>query len=109
MELAAGQSPPISMKGEICFDCYYPDDSDNIEGCYRLEGGEWQVFYVTRWYEGPPKVFTDAAWRSGITGVQVHHPKDQQLNILISKQVVADALGVTEWREVRGPDSLKLK
>ncbi len=104
--MAPGANP---MKAEITFDCFYPDDSDNIEGCYRLPGATWQVYYFTRWWSGEPKIVLGAVWRSGITGVNVQHPKDQLLNKTVVMQVLAAALGVTEWAEVRGPDSLTLK
>jgi hypothetical protein len=99
------------MNAKISFDCLYGEaDGDNFEGCYRLPGGEWQVFYVTRWWQhGEPEIRKNATWPSGITGVNVNHPKDAPLNMSIIKQVLADALGVTEWQEVIGPDSLQLK
>jgi hypothetical protein len=102
-------SVALRMNAEISFDCYYPEDCDHIEGCYRLPGEEWRVFYFTRWWQGKPEVRPDAVWRSGITGVQVNHPKDAVLNNSVVMQVLSSALGVTHWTEVRGPDSLQLK
>jgi hypothetical protein len=97
------------MNAEISFDCYYPEDCDHIEGCYRLPGEQWRVFYFTRWWQGKPEVRPDAVWRSGVRGVQVNHPKDAVLNNSVVMQVLSSALGVTHWTEVRGPDSLQLK
>jgi hypothetical protein len=103
------------MKAEISFDALaLEDDQDNVEGCYRLEGDDWQVFYFTRWWEGLPeerraKVVKNAVFSSGITGVVVNYPKEQILDKAAVMRVLSDTLGVAEWSEVRGPDSLQLK
>ena len=32
------------MKAEITYDLVMDDNMNFVEGCYRLHGGEWQVF-----------------------------------------------------------------
>lgn len=98
-----------AMKAEISFDLVdLGEDCNNIEGCYRLPGGQWQIFYFTRSWQGEegPK---HASWRSGATGLNVNYPKDKKLNKLAVMKVLSDVLGITEWSEVRGPDSLQMK
>jgi hypothetical protein len=97
------------MKAEISFETIVSDTgSRHIEGCYRLEGSDWRVFYATQVYHGGPRVFP-ATWQSGIIGVQIHHPMDQVLNKQSVKDALATALTVSKWLEVRGPDSLQMK
>jgi hypothetical protein len=99
------------MNAEISFDCIFPDDEDhaNIEGCYRLPGQDWKVFYFGRrdWRE--PEIIVDAVFQSGVRGVNVWHPEGQHLSKLVAMQVLGHTLGVTEWAVVVGPDSLQLK
>jgi hypothetical protein len=98
------------MKGEISFDTNIDDNGqENIEGCYRICGENWQVFYFTKWWDGAPRIIKDAVYNSGITGVDVWFPKNQILNKFAVIKLLSDILGVTEWSEVRGPDSLQLK
>ena len=108
-EEVVARRPPTPLKAEITFDCLYPEDCDHIEGCYRLLGKEWQVYYFTRWWQGEPEVLLDAIFQSGTKGVNVKHPKDEPLNKSVVMAVLAKALNVTEWSEVSGPDSLTLK
>jgi hypothetical protein len=101
------------MKAELTFDCYY-DDFDHIEGCYRLPGEDWKVFYLARvWkgklWDGPREIQTGVVWRSGITGVQGRIPKWEPLTPFVAAQIIGDALGVTWWAFVPGPNSLLLK
>jgi hypothetical protein len=100
----------MSMKAEISFDTIVPDaGSENIEGCYRLEDCDWQVFYATQVYQGDPHTLFPAKWRSGVIGVQIHYPVDKVLNKESVKAVLTNVLGVSKWFEVLGPDSLRLK
>lgn len=100
------------MTAELSFDCWY-GDSDHIEGCYRLPGEDWKVFYLTRRLNGKTcavrDIRTGVVWRSGITGVQGHVPIGEPLTPFVSAQIMGDALGVKMWSYVIGPDSLQLK
>ena len=97
--------------GEISFDIIIPDDKDIsvLEGCYRLPGGDWKVFIVTRRWHGQPDVDIQHVFSSGVVGVKVDHPRHEILTKLVVRSVLSDLLGITEWREVVGPDSLTLK
>jgi hypothetical protein len=97
------------MTAELSFDCIYGDDQDHMEGCFRLPGRDWQVFYFTRRWDDKAEIIPNAVWRSGITGVNVQHPKDQPLNQAAVIAVLSRALGVETWSIVLGPDSLTLK
>jgi hypothetical protein len=99
------------MKGEISFDLIMDESTDNsvFEGCYRVLPEDWKVFYFTKWWQGTPGIIKDATFSSGIKGVNVNYGKDEVLNKQSIKKVLSEVLGVSEWEEVRGPDSLQLK
>jgi hypothetical protein len=97
------------MNAEISFDTMVPDTgSEHVEGCYRLGSSDWRVFYATQAYQGSPRIFP-ATWQSGASGIQIHHPKNEILNKASVKSALAEMLNVSEWIEVRGPDSLQMK
>ena len=103
------------MNGEITFDTQVDElGQDHIEGCYRIGGEDWKVFYFTHWFNGDlwsgdPVIKKDAVWQSGITGVNAVLPKEQRLNKTTVLDTLSELLGVQGWSEVRGPDSLQLK
>ena len=80
------------------------------EGCYRLPGGDWQVF--TAWKaEGiePTGVRLAVRWDSGVTGMNIVFANGEKINTSSLLQKMSDVLGVSGWREVRGPDSMQLR
>jgi hypothetical protein len=98
------------VKGEITFDLVMDDDMYFVEGCYRLEDGIWHVFTCFR--SGGYRqigVRCGVTWDSGVTGVNVIVADDAKLNREIVLATLSEALGVTEWKEVRGPDSMQLR
>jgi hypothetical protein len=97
------------MKAEITFDLVMTEDMPFVEGCYRLDGGEWQVFTFTHSTGERVKVKTKVVWRSGVTGLNAFLPEDSKINKSVVLDVLSETLGVTEWIEVRGPDSIKLR
>jgi hypothetical protein len=44
-----------------------------------------------------------------MTGIQIHHPRDEVLNKAAVKKALTSILDVSEWVEVRGPGSLQMK
>jgi hypothetical protein len=82
-----------------------------IEGCYRIDGGNWQVYYIAKegWAKRAPHIRSYAVFSSGITGVNGVIPDNWILNKTTVMGMLAVALGVEEWTEVLGPDSLILK
>jgi len=97
------------IKAEISFDLIMEEDMGFVEGTYRLPASDWQVFIFSSCPIERPEVDINAKWSSGITGVHVGFPKAQKLNKAVVLRVLSDALGVTEWQEVKGPDSMKLR
>jgi hypothetical protein len=101
------------MQGEITFDIFIDEDTphDVFEGCYRVPPNDWKVFYFTKWWQDDsgPEIIKDAVFSSGVLGINVKYAKDQILNKLAVKRVLSEALGVQNWVEVKGPDSLRLK
>jgi hypothetical protein len=98
------------MKAEITFDLVMKEDMAFIEGCYRLDAGVWQVF-MFRKSRGVEKtgITKDIVWKSGIRGMNVIVSDDTKLEKSVVFQTLSDALGVTEWLEVQGPDSMQLR
>jgi hypothetical protein len=85
------------------------EDMSFVGGCYRLEGGLWQVFIFAPPAGRPATEFrTNLVWASGVTGLNVFVPRNVKLNKSTVLKVLSDALGVDEWTEVRGPDSMVL-
>ncbi|HET6252145.1 MAG TPA: hypothetical protein VFE47_30950 [Tepidisphaeraceae bacterium] len=85
------------------------DEMDFVEGTYRLAEREWQVFIF-----GPDPLVVEPTivtgkWPSGVSGVFVKWPPSKQLNKKAVLQVLSAQLAVSEWSEVRGPDSMHLR
>ena len=99
------------MKAEITFDLVMEEDNSFVEGCYRLGGGVWQVFifWKSKEVQDAADVKKGIVWKSGVTGLNVILPCDAKLNKTTVVQTLSVVLGVTEWLEVRGPDSMQLR
>jgi hypothetical protein len=99
------------MRAEISFDHDMSDDMEFVEGTYRLPGLDWQVFIFGPGFSvDTPVVNTKGRWESGITGTHVRWPDSGwTLNKDVVLRILSEHLGVTEWDEVRGPDSIKLR
>jgi hypothetical protein len=102
------------VKAEISFDCYYPEEFSFIEGCYRLPGEDWKVFfftnrYASRKWDGTLQIVQNQVWRSGVTGVEVRLPREANCGPAIVLKMLGDVLGVDYWSVGPGPDSLQLK
>jgi hypothetical protein len=96
------------MRGEISYDLIMDDDMDFVEGTYRLTGGDWQVVIVSRRDVAEPEVVSTRC-QSGVSGMFVRFPRCGRLNREVVEKVLGEALGVSEWVEVRGPDSMQLR
>jgi hypothetical protein len=97
------------MIAEISFDLIMEGNMDFAEGTYRLPGGNWQVFIFSRRSIRQSEINASAKWASGVTGMSVQFPKSQKLDKAVVMEVLSDELGVTEWKEVHGPDSMQLR
>ena len=98
------------MEGEITFDLVMEENMSFVEGCYRLEDELWHVF-MFRKSRGIEEVGIkrDLVWQSGVTGINIIIPDDTTLDKLLVLEALSDALGVTEWSEIHGPDSMELR
>jgi hypothetical protein len=87
------------------------DDMAFAEGCYRLESREWEVFTIRRSRHGiePPGVKKNLRWNSGVTGLSVVVPDESKINKSTVLEAMSEALGIADWVEVRGPDSMALR
>jgi hypothetical protein len=112
MPLLPSQIAKRGAKGEITFDIIVPEDGVSfVEGCYRIDGGNWQVYHLT--HESPwskaPHIRRDTVFSSGISGVSGVISVSLVLNKKAVMEILAEATGVDVWTEVSGPDSLILK
>jgi hypothetical protein len=96
------------MRAEISYDLVMDDDMSFVEGTYRLADGVWRVVLVSRCDVPEPQVLPQE-WESGVPGVLIRFPRAGRLNRAVVEQVLSAALGVSEWVEVRGPDSMQLR
>lgn len=96
------------MQGEISYDLVMEDDMSFVEGSYRVAKGDWQVF-ILRKDSIERTVITIGGWPSGVTGVFVRVPRFVRLNKHSVEHLLSDKLGVDNWLEVRGPDSMRLR
>ena len=110
-QISAGEK----VLGEITFDIVAPEyGTTHVEGCYRLNGGNWLVYYLTNYQddESPidaPIIDRKAVFSSGLAGVSGFFPANWLLNKKTIRDVLAEAVGVDGWVEVTGQDSLGLK
>ena len=101
--------------GEITFDIVVPEEGVGfVEGCYRTNDGNWQVYYLTNQSDeassiSAPIIKSQAIFQSGIRGVSGVVPAGWILNKEAIKKILAEAVGGDGWIEVYGPDSLMLK
>ena len=98
------------MRAEISYDLVMDDDMSFAEGACRLPGGDWQDVIVSAFGRDvlAPQV-SPQQWKSGVTSVLVHVPRTEHINALTIERILSEALGVSEWARVRGPDSMQLR
>lgn len=96
------------MTGEISYDLVMDEDMGFVEGTFRLPGGEWRVVIVSRCSVPSPEAKL-TTWESGVTGLIVTFPKGITLNKSAVEDILGQTFGVSEWVEVRGPDSMRLR
>ena len=105
----------MQNNGYISFDTVVKESGeDHVEGCLRLHGEDWKVFYFThrhegKWWSGDPIVKADAVFQSGIRGVNAIYSRAFLLNKSTIKESLSHILRVPIWYEVQGPDSINLK
>lgn len=98
------------MNAEITWDLVMSEDMAFAEGCYRLEGKDWQVVVAYK-AKGlhPVGILNGMKWPSGVTGMNIVLPSDGTINAPTLLQMMSEVLGVRDWREVAGPDSMQLR
>ena len=98
------------MRAEISYDLVMDDDMEFVEGTYRLPGGDWQVVIFSAFERDVPEPqVMSQRWESGVSGVFVRIPRAERINVATVERVLSEALGVSEWVRVRGPDSMRLR
>lgn len=96
------------MRAEISYDLVMEGEMDFVEGTFRLPGQDWQVLIVSKRDVAQPEV-VQSTWDSGETGLCIKFPQVQPLNKATVERVLAASLVVSDWIEVRGPDSMQLR
>ena len=96
------------MRAEISYDLVMDGDMPFVEGTYRLPGEDWRVVIVSRCDVTEPEVASQV-WDSGVSGVFVRFPRRGRLDRVAVERALSDALGVSGWVPVRGPDSIGLR
>jgi hypothetical protein len=97
------------VKAEINYDLVMDDQMGFVEGTYRLPEGDWQVFVVVPSDISVPEIMRNVRWDSGVRGTAITYPGSRNLNRRLVETPLSKVLGVTEWEEVRGPDSMQLR
>lgn len=98
------------MIAEVTWDFLMEEDMGWIEGCYRLPDQPWQVVIAGNDDEvSKVEVRNGLTWASGVTGMNIFFPKNVRLNATLLLKVMSDVLGVCNWVEVRGPDSIVIR
>jgi hypothetical protein len=98
----------MSVQAEIRYDLVMENDMSFVEGCYRLPGRPWEVFIFSKREIAQPE-HRFGKWDSGVTGINVLVPVATTLNKSVVEEMLSSALGVAEWREVKGPDSIVIR
>jgi hypothetical protein len=95
---------------EVTWDLVMSDDMPFVEGCYCLDGGEWQVVTARKSDAcRSVQVRNGVRWDSGATGINIVFPSDATVSRLMMLNLMTHELGVTEGHEVRGPNSIMLR
>jgi hypothetical protein len=97
------------MRAQISYDLIMEEEMSFVEGTFRLPGCEWQVFIFGRGAVTSPEININVRWQSGVSGIFVKWPREWTLNKAGVVRVLSERFGITDWEEVRGPDSMRLR
>jgi hypothetical protein len=97
------------IPAEISFDLDMNENMPFVEGTFRLSGGQWQVFIFGPDSSVSTPLITTGKWASGVTGIFVKWPESLRLNKKSVVEVMSQHFVVTDWNEVHGPDSIKIR
>lgn len=98
----------LGKRCEISFDTVAEEDSESMEGCYRLTGRFWEVFYFAK-TDSTPHEPIKITWPSGLPGIEFEVPRTAILNREYIIHALSQVFSVESWTIVSGPDSLLLK
>ena len=96
------------MRGDISYDLVMQDDMEFVEGSYRMHGEDWKVFIIRKVAIEIVEI-KSSQWSSGVSGLVIRLPRAVQLNKMVVEEILSKWLGVDEWNEVHGPDSMQLR
>jgi hypothetical protein len=96
------------MIGVISYDLVMEDDMRFVEGTYRIDDGNWNVFIFSKKLIEQIEI-KPSTWRSGVSGVVIYLPQFVRLNKEVVNKIMSEWLGVKELNEIQGPDSMQLR
>ena len=83
------------MNAEITWDLVMSGDMPFAEGCYRFQGGQWQVVTATKARpDHLPGVRNGVTWGSGVTGMNIVFPEHLKINRASLTQKMSEVFGV---------------
>ncbi len=98
------------MRAEISYDLVLDEDMEFLEGTYRLPDQDWQVFIASAFQrEVPDAQIVPQRWRSGVTGILLRIARPEKINAGTVERLLSEALHVSDWTRVQGPDSMRLR
>jgi hypothetical protein len=95
----------LPMKAEISYSEPFNENAYCVGGAFRLPENEWRGF-IALWDSPTEASLEPEEW--GITNAILHCPESAPRSKIVVEQFLGHALGVTDWREVQGPNSEQL-
>ncbi|MCA9042108.1 MAG: hypothetical protein KDA65_17280 [Planctomycetaceae bacterium] len=108
------ESAYYGERPEISFDLVCEEDTDFMEGSYRLLGELWNVFILrkddvqemqikpTTW-----RKFT--VWERDCNGIVIRFPMDVIMHRENILDAMSQAFGINDWIQIQGPNSMVLR
>ncbi|MGP0068841.1 MAG: hypothetical protein ACLQGP_35230 [Isosphaeraceae bacterium] len=100
----------LGKRFDISFDTVLEEDNSIVEGCIRVPGRFWQIFYFSK-KDVPELRHHFVMWPSGIASIEFDVPRDA----LLGKDYMIRALSNVfdtrpeSWSNIYGPDSMILR
>ncbi len=86
------------------------EDMSFVEGIYRIDNAEWRIFiFLRKSADISQASWENSTWESGTSGIVFRVPLTHRLDKFVAARLLSEAIGVDEWTEVLGPDSMQLR
>lgn len=108
------ESAHLGERPEISFDTLLEEDNGWAEGTYRLPGELWKVVIFQK--DDVPDLRCESSnwpsptrWEREGTGVVIRFPRTARMGRAELLQSLSLAVGLGDWVQVHGPDSMMLR